>query len=119
MQDKQKVTLYLPPATHRQLKIAAAVNVESMSELVERAVSFYLQNPDIVEEADAARHGRSHRVYSCPECESQLVQREDELVAVQEQPSVLPDAVAGEISEKVRAVMARSDSHGEESLVPC
>jgi len=119
MQDKQKVTLYLPPATHRQLKIAAAVNVESMSEMVERAVAFYLQHPEIVEDEAAAQHGSTHRVYHCPECRSALVQQDGELVAVREQPGVLPDEVAGEISEKVRAAIARSDSHGEESLVPC
>ncbi len=119
MQDKQKVTLYLPPATHRQLKIAAAVNVESMSQMVQRAIAFYLEHPEIVEEETAALHGRTHRVYHCPECESALVQQDGELAALQEQPGVLPDEVAGEISEKVRAAMARSDSHGEESLVPC
>ncbi len=119
MQDKQKVTLYLPPATHRQLKIAAAVNVESMSEMVEKAVAFYLQHPEIVEEQADAQHGRTHRVYHCPECNSALAQRDGELVVVKGQASVLPDEVAGEISEKVRAAIARSDSHGEESLVPC
>ena len=31
MQDKQKVTLYLPPELHRELKIKAAVEAEPMS----------------------------------------------------------------------------------------
>ena len=42
MQDKQKVTLYLPLGTHRQLKIRAAIDEESMSGLVEKAIAFYL-----------------------------------------------------------------------------
>jgi plasmid stability protein len=48
MQDKQKVTLYLPPGLHRQLKIRAAVDTDSMSAMVERAIVFYLRHPELV-----------------------------------------------------------------------
>ena len=36
--DKQKVTLYLPPELHHQLKLRAAVDHESMSVIAERAL---------------------------------------------------------------------------------
>lgn len=39
MQDKQKITLYLPPELHRQLRIRAAVEAEPMSLIVEKALS--------------------------------------------------------------------------------
>ncbi len=55
MQDKQKVTLYLPPGVHRQLKIRAAIDEESMSGLVEKAIAFYLKYPEKVEEIDRRR----------------------------------------------------------------
>ena len=41
MQDKQKVTLFLPSGIHRQLRIRSAIDVESMSAIVEKAVEFY------------------------------------------------------------------------------
>ena len=62
MQDKHKVTLYLPPELHRQLKIRSAVELEAMSAIAERAIIFYLEHSDVVDELDI--HGQSHRVYS-------------------------------------------------------
>lgn len=46
MQNKQKVTLYIPPELHRRLKIKAAIDLDSMSSLVEKAIAFYLQYPE-------------------------------------------------------------------------
>jgi hypothetical protein len=40
MQNKQKVTLYIPPELHRKLKIKAAVESEPMSSIAERAIVF-------------------------------------------------------------------------------
>jgi hypothetical protein len=116
MQDKQKVTLYLPPGLHRQLKIRAAVDSDSMSALVERAIVFYLRHPEVVDEVEAT-YGKSHRVYNCPECSSSVVLQEGEMVSLENQPSILAEELP---VEKVREeVTSRTDSQGEEELVPC
>ena len=116
MQDKQKVTLYLPPGLHRQLKIRAAVDSESMSAMVERAIVFYLSHPEVVDEVEAS-YGNTHRVYSCPECSSSVVIQDGDMVALKNQPSLLDDELP---VEKVREeVKSRTDSQGEEELVPC
>jgi len=91
MQDKQKVTLYLPPDLHRKLKIRGAVDSQPMSAIAERAIDFYLDHPDVVEEVEAAAHGSTHRVYTCPECTSSLVMRSDEMTALKEQPGVIDE----------------------------
>jgi len=91
LKNKTKVTLYLLPELHRQLKIRAAIDSEPMSAIAERAIIFYLDNPDpeIVGEIEAA-YGQTHRVYSCPECtDSPLMQ--GELVSLKKQPGVLPE----------------------------
>ncbi|NEP49178.1 MAG: hypothetical protein F6K65_10265 [Moorea sp. SIO3C2] len=115
MQDKQKVTLYLPPGLHRRLKIKAAVDSESMSAMVERAILFYIEHQDVVEEVD--QYGQTHKVYPCPECYSDLVLSEGKLVALKNQPGVISEELP---VEKVTAkVCSRTDSQGEEELVPC
>ena len=90
MQDKQKVTLYLPTAIHRQLKIKAALDAESMSSLVEQAVSFFLEHPEVIEETQET-HGQTHRVHICPECDGAVVLRDNKLVSLKQQPTVLLD----------------------------
>ncbi|MBD2577973.1 hypothetical protein [Oscillatoria sp. FACHB-1406] len=114
MQDKQKVTVYLPPGIHRQLKIRAAVDAESMSSMVERAIQFYLQNPEVVEEAEPA-HGRTHRVYACPECHSPIIERDGELISLKNQPGVLSEEVQ---PPKVREETVSASSDASEELVP-
>lgn len=116
MQDKQKVTVYLPPGLHRQLKIRAAVDSEPMSSMVEKAIVFYLTHPEIVEAIETL-HGETHRIYNCPECESALVLRDSELVSLGKQPGVLSEEELP--VEKVREVDSPADSQGEEELVPC
>lgn len=115
MQDKQKVTLYLPPVIHRQLKIRAAIDEESMSGIVQRAIDFYLKHPEQVEEAEAATYGRTHQVHICPECEAALVMRDGEMVSLKNQPSVMTDEFSLEVRETVRL----SAETPEEALVPC
>ncbi len=117
MQDKQKVTLYLPPRLHRQLKIRAAVELDSMSAMVERAVVFYLGHPEVVEQVEEESFGKTHQVYNCPECHSSLViDGGGEVVSLKEQPSILADELP---VEKVREeVEAHTCSQGEK-LVPC
>lgn len=115
--DKQKVTLYLSPVLHRQIKIRAAVDAESMSAVVERAISFYMEHPELVAEAEAtATVGKSYRVYDCPECESALVLRQERLQSLRGQAG----AIAEELSarEVEQAVGSQTGSQ-DETLVPC
>jgi hypothetical protein len=89
MEDKQKVTLYLPPQLHRQLKIRSAVDADSMSNIVEKAVEFYLSHADMVDGIEL--HGSTHQIYNCPECEHPVVLRDGEMVALGQQPGLLTD----------------------------
>ncbi|MEH2072117.1 MAG: hypothetical protein V7K47_28865 [Nostoc sp.] len=114
-QTKQKVTLYLSPELHRKLKIRSAVDCQHMSELAERALVFYLSNSELVDEVEDSSYGRTHRVYSCPTCDSSLVLRDGELVTLGNQP-----AVVGQEHLSIDE-MDEDETHpkGEEELVPC
>lgn len=114
MQAKQKVTLYLTPEVHKKLKISSAIASEPMSELAERALVFYLSNSELVEELEGA-YGRSHRVYSCPSCESLLALRDSELVALGKQPGIIGEELEFEPIEEEKSCPQDS----EEELVPC
>lgn len=116
MQDKQKVTLYLPPELHRQLKIRAAVSSEAMSALAEKALVFYLTHPEVVEQLEEA-HGQTHRIYNCPECTSSIVLKDGEVVVLGKQPGVMADE--GLPVEKVQKVGSAAGNQGEGELVPC
>lgn len=117
MQDKHKVTLYLPPELHRQLKIRSAVELEPMSTIAERALVFYLTHSEVVDEVEAS-HGQSYRVYSCPNCASSLVVEKGEMVVMREQPSVLLDDEESPVA-RVQGSCSDSDQFGEGELVPC
>ncbi len=116
MQDKQKVTLYLPPGVHRQLKIRSAIDEESMSALVEKAIAFYLKYPDKVEEVEAAAYGKTYQVHICPECEAAMVMREGEMMSLKHQPSIVTDEFPIEVREPVHT---QAEDSGVEALVPC
>jgi hypothetical protein len=96
MQAKQKVTLYLTPEQHRRLKIRAAIDSESMSELAARAIAFYLSHPELVDEAES--YGNTHRAYACPECATTVALKEGELVSLKEQPGVLEQSQAERVA---------------------
>ena len=115
MQDKQKVTLYIPPGLHRQLKIRAAIDSESMSAVVERAIAFYLKYPEKVEEVEAS-YGKTHQVHICPECDAAMVMRDGQVVSLKNQPSVIDENFPLGVREKVDSQV---NSPGEEALVPC
>ena len=113
MQDKQKVTLYINSGLHRQLKIRSAIDSESMSAMVEKAVTFYLKHPEKVDEVEPAS-GKTHQVHVCPECDAAMVNREGQMVSLRNQPSV--------ISEDFPLVREKVNSHNSspgEELVPC
>jgi hypothetical protein len=112
MQAKQKVTLYLSPELHRKLKIYSAVHSEPMSELAERALVFYLANSELVDEVEAS-YGRTHRVYTCPNCDSSLVLRDGELISLGNQPGIIGQEHLS-IDE-----MSETNPKDEEELVPC
>lgn len=111
-EDKQKVTLYLPQELHRQLKVKAAVDVETMTDIAQRAIEFYLLNPEVVEHHDGF-YGQAHRIYGCPECLSHLVLRDGEMVSLSDQlvPSV-------EVSLSPDSSQVTAVGQGEEELVP-
>jgi hypothetical protein len=92
MEDKQKVTLYLPPQLHRQLKIRSAVDADSMSNIVEKAVAFYLNHSEVVDGVEV--YGTTHQVYNCPECEHSVVIRDGEMVALGHNPGLLSEDLA-------------------------
>jgi hypothetical protein len=90
MEEKQKVTLYLTSDLYRQLKIKAAVELETMSTIAARALEVYIQHPELIEEATNISLGK-HQVYNCPECDHPTVIRDGEMVAIGSQPSILED----------------------------
>ncbi|MEO1522623.1 MAG: hypothetical protein AAFU78_17840 [Cyanobacteria bacterium J06633_2] len=120
MSDKTKVTLYIPPDLHRKLKVKSAVEAEPMSTIAEQAIVFYLNHPDVVDEARAEQQN-SHRVHSCPECSSNFLFQKGEVVALVEQPGVIEDDGQLEIPADIGgAVVASTTDHaGQESLVTC
>lgn len=113
MQNKHKVTLYIPPELHKKLKIKAALDTESMSAMVEKAVAFYLQYPDQVEEIENSLKGKTHQVHICPECNNAMVMRDGEMVSLSNSAGVIADEIALEVRTKV------DKSQGEGELVPC
>ncbi|XGV96252.1 MAG: hypothetical protein ACAF41_26405 [Leptolyngbya sp. BL-A-14] len=118
MQDKQKVTLYLPPELHRQLKIRAALDSETMTDIAQRAIVFYLAHSELVDGYEESKHGQSHRVYTCPDCSSPSVLKDDEMVSLRSQANVLIEdrvpVAKAQVADSVKA-----DSQGEGELVPC
>lgn len=112
MEDKQQVTLYFPPELHKQLKIQAAVQSDTMSAITMRAVDFYLKHAAIVEELENA-YGGTHQVYHCPSCTTPVVVKDGELVSLSGQPTVQDD-----ISESVPELVGKQRPE-EGELVPC
>jgi hypothetical protein len=113
MQDKQKVTLYLPPELHRKLKIQAAVTSEAMSTLAERALIFYLTHPEVVEQVEET-HGQAHRIYNCPSCTTSVVLKDGEMVSLGQEPGMLLEDELPTV-DKVQV----SSPNEEKLVVPC
>jgi len=87
LEEKHKVTLYISPELHRQLKVQAALEEEPMSTLTERALAFYLEHGDLVEE----RLGQSYRLHSCPSCKTPVILRDGELTSLPETSGAILD----------------------------
>ncbi|WP_017299884.1 hypothetical protein [Nodosilinea nodulosa] len=119
-QKATKVTLYLPPDLHRQLKIRSAVEGEAMSSIAKRAIDFYLAHSDVVAESLETSFGQSYRLHSCPSCSSSVVLREGELVEVAQAVSASQhgngDAIGAAV---IPEVAAGAGSREEGELVVC
>jgi len=118
MQETQKatkVTLYLPPDLHRQLKIRSAVDGEAMSAIAERAIDFYLAHSDVVDGLERA-YGHTHQVYSCPNCSTSAVIREGELVNLSEAAAI---EASEDLSVDVQDMVPESQRPEEGELVVC
>jgi hypothetical protein len=111
-EEKQKATLYLSPELHRKLKVYAAVQSKTMTDIAQEAIEFYLTHPDVV---DQHGFGSAHRVYSCPECATAVVIRDANLVTMEPDSSVLSDKSVSVVSP----VVSGSSVQGEGELVPC
>ncbi|NJK60126.1 MAG: hypothetical protein HC918_07660 [Oscillatoriales cyanobacterium SM2_1_8] len=85
-EGKRKVTYYLSETIQSQLKVKAACEGYSMSEIVEQALRFYLEHADIVQRDGM---GHTHQLYHCPACQSALVFRNRSLQAVSN-PGIQP-----------------------------
>lgn len=121
MSDKTKVTLYIPPELHRKLKVKAAVDSEAMSSIAEQAIVFYLTHPNIVDEVKAEQQN-AHRIHSCPECDSNFLFKDGEVVQLMKQPGIIQgDDDDLELPADIERTVVCSDrSHAsQESLVPC
>lgn len=84
MPAKQKITLYISDDLHRQFKIRSAIDGETMSSIAQRAIEFYLTNPETVDSSDKV-YGCTHRIHACPKCASPVVLRDDGLALIESQ----------------------------------
>ena len=110
--SKRKVTLYLSPELHQTTKIQAAVECDSMSSVVEKALKFYLEHPEVVEGA----MGYAHQVHSCPSCEVSFVMRQGVPQLLPQQPTVLDDS---EMAKAVRLRAGELQDDGQPDLITC
>ncbi|PSN19344.1 hypothetical protein C7271_07830 [filamentous cyanobacterium CCP5] len=114
-QKATKVTLYLPPDLHRQLKVKSALDGKAMSAIAERAIDFYLSHSEVVDEGEGL-YGQTHQVHDCPACSTSLVIKDGELAPVGE--SVAVDA-SGELMVGVSNPSAEDRQPDEGELVAC
>ncbi|HIK19636.1 MAG TPA: hypothetical protein IGR15_00905 [Synechococcus sp. M44_DOE_062] len=110
---KQKVTLYLSPELHRNLKIRAAVEQEPMSAVVEKALAFYLLHPEVIEGVQ----GNTYRVHQCPECSHPFVIRNGEVVSLHQLSAA--EAILKEVEPEYWGSAASSEEQRQDALVPC
>ncbi|MFS8815707.1 hypothetical protein ACVW0Q_001005 [Thermostichus sp. MS-CIW-21] len=110
---KQKVTLYLPPELHRNLKIRAAVEREPMSAVAEKALTFYLLHPEVIEGVQ----GSAYRVHRCPECGHPFVIRNGEVVSLHQQSA--SEAILEEVEPEYWGAASASEEQRQDELVPC
>ncbi|MEO1397107.1 MAG: hypothetical protein AAFV90_29875 [Cyanobacteria bacterium J06634_5] len=113
---KQKVTLYLPDDLHRQFKIRSAVDGETMSLMAQRAIEFYLEHADVVEDLSIA-YGQAHRIHSCPKCAAPVALHGDGLSLVSDHAKQPLQVL--ENLEPIPELSSESKRLGGEELVKC
>ncbi len=79
--------------------------------MVERALAFYLEHSEVVDQYSEPL-GQTHRVYSCPACESPSVIRDGEMVGLNSSPSLLDD---DSLSIRRAASLHRSSAEDNDS----
>jgi len=112
MKEKTKVTLYINPEMHHQLKVKAVLEKESMSDIVQRVVSLYLQYPDKMEQIEDEIHGNTYQVHLCPVCATSLILKNGQLNSLENHPMV-EDDVDLEIPMISKVLLEES------TLIPC
>ena len=85
-----------------------------MSALVEKAIAFYMQFPEKVEEIKSSVHGKTHQIHMCPECDTPMVMRDGEMVSLASQGNAVEDLTIG-----VTGHGESSENTSEEELVSC
>ncbi|MEN9220930.1 MAG: hypothetical protein Q6M04_00675 [Thermostichus sp. BF3_bins_97] len=110
---KQKVTLYLSPDLHRDLKIRAAVEREPMSAVAEKALNFYLLHPEVIEGVQ----GSAYRIHQCPECSHPFVIRDGEVTSLHKQSAA--EAILEEVEPEYWGSTPSSEEQRQDALVPC
>jgi hypothetical protein len=118
-QKATKVTLYLPPELHRQLRIRSAVEGEAMSSIAKRAIDFYLAHSELVDEGFEVTHGHSHQVYDCPSCATSVVVREGELVELARMAALTAPNGATLNDADLTEMVGTPGQRGEGELVVC
>ncbi len=121
MKDKNKVTLYIPPELHRQLKIQSAVDSEPMSAIAERALVLYLEHS----EECSPSHGHAYQVHSCPKCSADFILQNGEAVAIagrggaDSSVDMLSSQVIDDLDSAAKGKDYLTQEHDPEELVPC
>lgn len=100
MQNKQKVTIYIPSEIHKRLKIRAATDEESMSFIVEKAVNFYLKHSTKVKKLENLDCGKIHQVHFCPECKAAVVVDDRQIFSLKNQSDIVQDNFSLNAREK-------------------
>lgn len=118
-QKAAKVTLYLPPDLHRQLKIRSAVEGEAMSALAKRAIDFYLAHSEVVIEGLESVYGQTHRIHSCPSCATALVVKAGDLVKVDPKQELEPSGKTSLGNAGLSDMMSDPAQMDEGELVVC
>lgn len=100
-----------------------------MSAMVEKAILFYLQHPEVIEEVEEqsstigqqgksqGNPGQSHQVYQCPDCRAPLVQRDGELISLKNQAGVLVEDIQEQETQEQKT--QEQETQEQETLVPC
>jgi hypothetical protein len=120
MPDKQKFTIYIPDDLHRQFKVRSALEGETMSAMAQRALEFYLQHADVVDNLDALQsqaYGQTYRIHSCPKCAVALSMGEDGLALVKVRAEQQFEELTG--LERIAELNPDSCSPDEGELITC